>query len=216
MIRSLRSREKMSNARSPRAVCSTTIGIRAIGRLLATIARIPLFASWQAATIHPIASAGQTNGERFCADRELVPTGSLRKQIRCRSDSTALVVRLHPLVMIDPRGVRRLGDQTGVAPLSRRDSPYTRQRLLMRGARRDIWGAREASGLDGALGEGTQPLQLLRIVTHAEGEPHLSQDGLDLVQRLLAEVLGLQQLRLGLLYQVGDGPDVGGLEAVGC
>src|SRR5262249_48245616 len=34
MIRSLRSREKMSNARSPRGVCSTTIGTSAMGRLL--------------------------------------------------------------------------------------------------------------------------------------------------------------------------------------
>src|SRR5262249_3660195 len=35
MIRSLNSREKMSNARSPRGVCSTTIGTNAIGRPLA-------------------------------------------------------------------------------------------------------------------------------------------------------------------------------------
>src|SRR4029453_17967938 len=34
MMRSLRRREKMSNARSPRGVCSTTIGTRAIGVLL--------------------------------------------------------------------------------------------------------------------------------------------------------------------------------------
>src|ERR1700730_5919256 len=48
MIRSLRSREKMSNARSPRAVCSTTIGISAIGHLLATFATmIALCAAWQ-------------------------------------------------------------------------------------------------------------------------------------------------------------------------
>src|SRR5439155_26272717 len=46
MIRALRSREKMSYARSPRGVSSTTIGTRAIGRLLATLARIPFFASW--------------------------------------------------------------------------------------------------------------------------------------------------------------------------
>src|SRR5712691_12602331 len=57
MIRSLRSREKMSNARSPRGVCSTTIGTKAIGRLLATFARTLFFASWQAATIHPTACA---------------------------------------------------------------------------------------------------------------------------------------------------------------
>src|SRR6188474_1504486 len=34
MIRSLRSREKISNARSPRGVCSTTIGTKPIERLL--------------------------------------------------------------------------------------------------------------------------------------------------------------------------------------
>jgi hypothetical protein len=34
MMRSFRRREKMSNARSPRGVCSTTIGTRAIGGLL--------------------------------------------------------------------------------------------------------------------------------------------------------------------------------------
>src|SRR5438876_10674826 len=37
MIRSLRSREKMSYARSPRGVSSTTIGTRVIPRLLATL-----------------------------------------------------------------------------------------------------------------------------------------------------------------------------------
>src|SRR5689334_1313616 len=40
MIRSLSSREKMSKARSPRGVCSMTIGTRAILRLLVT--RAPL------------------------------------------------------------------------------------------------------------------------------------------------------------------------------
>src|SRR5262249_14666688 len=34
MIRSLRRREKMSKARSPRGVCSTTMGTKAIGLLL--------------------------------------------------------------------------------------------------------------------------------------------------------------------------------------
>lgn len=79
----------------------------------------------------------------------------------------------------------------------------------MSGARQDMWGAREALALDRALVLGAQALQLLGIERHAEGEPHLSQDGLDLVQRLLAEVLGLEQLRLGLLHEVGDGADVG-------
>jgi competence protein ComEC len=71
------------------------------------------------------------------------------------------------------------------------------------------------SGPEGSFVVGPQPLQLLGIETHAEGEPHLSQDGLDLVERLLAEVLRLEQLRLRALHQVGDAADVGRLEAVG-
>src|SRR5262245_22759107 len=42
MIRSLRSREKMSNARSPRGVCSTTIGTKPIERLLLAWSEAPL------------------------------------------------------------------------------------------------------------------------------------------------------------------------------
>src|SRR5215475_1846215 len=69
--------------------------------------------------------------------------------------------------------------------------------------------------LEGALILRAQPLQLLGIETDAQGEPHLSQDRLDLVQGLLAEVFRLEQFRLRLLHEVGDGPDVGGLETVG-
>src|ERR1700687_6207155 len=85
----------------------------------------------------------------------------------------------------------------------------------MRGARRDTWGARDPSGLDGALVVGAEAFQLLGIETDAEGQSHLSQDGLDLVERLLAEVLGLEQIGFGLLHQVGDDSDIRGLEAVG-
>src|SRR5262249_59210513 len=74
---------------------------------------------------------------------------------------------------------------------------------------------RPGLALEAALVLRAQPIQLLGIETHPQGESHLSQDGLDLVQRLLAEVLGLEQLRLRLLHEVGDGPDVGRLEAVG-
>ena len=51
MIGSLRSREKMSNACVPRPVCSTTIGIRAIGHLLAAFVRMirrPPCVCWRA------------------------------------------------------------------------------------------------------------------------------------------------------------------------
>jgi competence protein ComEC len=84
------------------------------------------------------------------------------------------------------------------------------------GGRDGTRGEREGSSApEGALVVRAQPLQLLGIETHTEGEPHLSQDRLDLVQRFLAEVLGLEQLRLGPLDQVGDGPDIRGLQAVG-
>src|SRR5207244_3690333 len=59
-----------------------------------------------------------------------------------------------------------------------------------------------------------EPFQLLRVQAHAERQAHLAQDRLDLVQRLLAEVLGLLELGLRLLHEIGDGPDVRGLEAV--
>jgi hypothetical protein len=39
----------------------------------------------------------------------------------------------------------------------------------MRGARRDAWGAREASGLDRALVVGAEAFQFLEIETEAEG-----------------------------------------------
>ena len=50
---------------------------------------------------------------------------------------------------------------------------------------------------------------------HAERQAHLGQDLLDLLQRLAAEVLGLQHLGLGALDQVADGLDVRLLQAVG-
>src|SRR5262245_2200713 len=66
----------------------------------------------------------------------------------------------------------------------------------------------------GAFVLGAQPLELFGVEPHAEGEAHLAQDRLDLVERLLAEVLGLEQLGLAFLHEVGDRPDVRGLEAV--
>jgi len=74
---------------------------------------------------------------------------------------------------------------------------------------------RESSGSEHAFVVSAQPLQLLGIKAHAQGEPHLPQDGLDLVQRLLAEVLGLEQFRLRPLDEVGDRANVRGFEAIG-
>ena len=52
------------------------------------------------------------------------------------------------------------------------------------------------------------------IEPHAQAQPHRVQDLLDLVERLAAEVLRLQHLRLGLLHELADGSDVRVLQAV--
>src|SRR5512145_416413 len=45
------------------------------------------------------------------------------------------------------------------------------------------------------------------VELHPEGEPHPAEDLLDLVERLAAEVLGLEHLGLGLLHELPDRPD---------
>src|SRR5437879_8795952 len=87
--------------------------------------------------------------------------------------------------------------------------------------------SRPGGGLGGAVGApsevlalvralvlGAQALELLGVEAHAEREAHLAEDRLDLVERLLAEVLRLQELGLGLLHEIGDGPNVVGLQTV--
>ena len=132
---------------------------------------------------------------------------------------------------LDPERVPRAPEPDSLAPAGGARAPalslFPSRPKLMSGSRkhhgprdrRRPWGragsGRGPLGVEGALVVRAQPLQLLGIKAHAQREPHLPQDRLDLVQRLLAEVLRLEQLRLGLLHQVGDGPDVGGLETVG-
>src|SRR5216684_836121 len=53
-----------------------------------------------------------------------------------------------------------------------------------------------ALAVEGAPQLGSEVLELLRVQAQAEGQRHLAQDRLDLVQRLLAEVLGHQELGL--------------------
>src|SRR5256885_14993348 len=65
-----------------------------------------------------------------------------------------------------------------------------------------------------ALVLSAQPLKLLRVEARVEREAHLPEDRLDLVERLLAEVLRLEQLGLRLGHELGDGPDVRALEAI--
>src|SRR5689334_2265801 len=52
------------------------------------------------------------------------------------------------------------------------------------------------------------------IQPHPEAESHRRQDLLDLVQRLAAEILGLEHLAFGLLHQLANRADVRVLEAV--
>src|SRR5919204_6431383 len=64
-----------------------------------------------------------------------------------------------------------------------------------------------------------QPSLVLRsrrrlIDAHAEAEAHRVQDFLDLVQALAPEVLRLQHLGFGLLYELANRPDVRILQAV--
>src|SRR5262245_15990933 len=54
----------------------------------------------------------------------------------------------------------------------------------------------------------------LFVDPHAQREAHGGQDFLDLIQRLAAEILGLQHFGFGLLHQLADGLDVRVLEAV--
>ena len=56
--------------------------------------------------------------------------------------------------------------------------------------------------------------QLAAVEAHAEAQAHRRQDVLDLVERLAAEVLGLQHLAFGLLHELANRPDVRVLEAV--
>src|SRR5215813_9732703 len=54
----------------------------------------------------------------------------------------------------------------------------------------------------------------LLIDLHAQREAHGGKDFLDLIERLAAEVLGLEHLRFCLLYQFADGLDIRVLQAV--
>src|SRR5215472_11141455 len=54
----------------------------------------------------------------------------------------------------------------------------------------------------------------LFVDLHAQREAHRGKDLLDLVERLAAEVLGLEHLRLCLLHQLADGLDVRVFQAV--
>src|SRR3954468_382723 len=59
-------------------------------------------------------------------------------------------------------------------------------------------------------------LEELRPVVdlHPQREPHVGEDLLDLLQGLATEVLGLEHVLLGALYQLADQGDVRVLEAV--
>src|SRR5690606_20867460 len=79
-----------------------------------------------------------------------------------------------------------------------------------------LWAARGQRPRDGSAQHpvGAQPRRRPVLQLHAKREATLGQHFLDLGERLLAQVRGLEQLDLGLLDQVADVIDALGLEAV--
>src|SRR5581483_1804773 len=73
---------------------------------------------------------------------------------------------------------------------------------------------RAGVGTGGLLGSRTGHGVAVFVNFHPQRQPHGRQDLLDLVQRLAAEVLGLQHLVLSLLDELADGLDIGVLQAV--
>src|SRR6266702_1829281 len=70
----------------------------------------------------------------------------------------------------------------------------------------------EGCGRENGRGSGNRIALVVDL--HAERQAHLREDFLDLVQRLAAEVLGLEHLGFGLLNKFADGGDVCVLQAV--
>src|SRR6266446_5127923 len=125
MIRSLRSREKMSNARSPRAVCSTTIGISAIGYLLAAFASmIALCAAWQRHDTP--ASVGRSDKrEHVYADTEEIPPSLFGKRAGYFAPFPAVQVS-----MVRSWSARRRSRSSGSRRMPR-DSPIAPRMVLI-------------------------------------------------------------------------------------
>jgi len=61
-----------------------------------------------------------------------------------------------------------------------------------------------ADGICWSVGNGVA----LIVDLHAQRKAHRGKDFLDLIERLAAEVLGLEHLRFRLLYQFADGLDI--------
>src|SRR5260370_13005681 len=125
MIRSLRSREKMSNARSPRGVCSTTIGISAIGYLLAAFASmIALCAAWQRHDTP--ASVGRSDKrEHVYADTEEIPPSLFGKRAGYFAPFPAVQVS-----MVRSWSARRRSRYSGSRRMPR-DSPIAPRMVLI-------------------------------------------------------------------------------------
>src|SRR5688572_14480853 len=73
-------------------------------------------------------------------------------------------------------------------------------------------------GAAAASGSGVEPDRSLALVVrrdvHPEGQAHLAQNVLDLLERLAAEVAVLEHFAFALLHQVADVLDLGGAQAV--
>src|SRR5207245_10408769 len=113
-----------------------------------------------------------------------------------------------------PRCPFRLACPTRTLTGSAQSGQAESARTIVRAGRHSGYLPGAALRLTRAFVLSAQPLKLLRVEARVEREAHLPEDRLDLVERLLAEVLRLEQLGLRLGHELGDGPDVRALEAI--
>src|SRR5690606_3476918 len=127
----------------------------------------------------------------------------------------------HPLPDVPRTSVRRRWcsndyDDTMVAihgEAARASKRPARPSMAGRSAAREPVARKRATSPQHAVGGNTRRRPVLEL--HAERKATLGEDFLDLGERLLAQVRGLEQLDLGLLDQVADVVDALGLQAVG-
>src|SRR5438445_9948693 len=122
--------------------------------------------------------------------------GSSPYHLRIHPEQPPASPSLCPFLVSSSSRYRILGDESGQA-----ESAQTTVRVCRHSGHRPG----EALRLTRAFGLSALPLQLLGIQAHAEREAHLPEHRLDLVERLLAEVLRLEQLGLRLGHELSEG-----------
>src|SRR5262245_15102558 len=190
----------------------TTMGIVVVARLAASAGAVPHGVKMRS-------TLPRTRSSASAASRSALPAASryskvtLRPSTWPRSRNAARnAASPGPSHVIRHRTPMRTGLPAGCAWTASGAETTASVRSAARSRRRRA--AAPRLRLVRALVLVAEPLQLLAVQAHAQVQAHLAEDRLDLVERLLAEVLGLEQLRLAALDEIGDGPDVGGLQTV--